>query len=70
MLKQIGKVGAIHRKVQGAACTSCGGHTIRLSFDHPSPSKTPNFLHDALNASSPGESMTTSGKFSGCNRRP
>ncbi len=30
MLKQIGKVGAIHRKVQGAACTSCGGHTYQI----------------------------------------
>ena len=30
MQKQMGKIGAIRRELQGRACPSCGGHTYRL----------------------------------------
>ena len=30
MQKQMGKIGAIRRELQGKACPSCGGNTYRL----------------------------------------
>lgn len=30
MQKQLGKVGAVRRQIQGKACRCCGGHTYQL----------------------------------------
>ena len=69
MHKQIGKIGAIRRELEGKACPFCGGHTYQLVLRGNMPPEMVDSLPVVLSASVLAGSTKTLVEYSGC-RKP
>ena len=68
MHKQIGKIGAIRRELDGKACPFCGGHKYQLVLRGNMHPEAGGLFAGVLSASVLAESMKTSVEYSGCKK--